>query len=616
MFVKNLGDTYLRQLSIRNTADETRFNTAVLENNLPLEDQLAYREEQLKRVADDPNEVTRVKGEISALKDRIEQKQFADDYLGKLIDYESGITSIDSVIDWLENQENSATDETIKTEIRKQLVQKQSEKYELTKQLLTNQTQYAINDKTTSVLNDQISKVNKARNDAMLAGDDTLASMYDLQIQSLKKAKTETAIENDMKNFAVSSITGYSSATKLLDEYNKKIATAETSGPVTIGGVTYKDSREFWTYKRDSYVSDQSASGFFGQLANEYETKIAVANSKNSLTSNMLEQYAREIDKLAGRSELNGYDLNIQAVRQGTLQTGADDLATKITNKYAVDYDINKAIGEINSLKTLGVNTDKAYASLITSAAGVKQGQVNNILAAAQVALQNDPSLTPEMALQRAIATGAGAVLSPTELATKNESEIANSFSTGAQNESFGVDPRLTVGTPASTAPGVTPNSTTPASTYAGGSIVDYLNSIGQASSFSARAQLASQVGITNYTGSAQQNTQLLNSLRGNQPAPSAQPSTPTSTYTPQPTKTSQPSQPAVTQPQQPKPSTQTPSAPKSTYQGGSVVDYLSSVGQDASFAARSKIAKQQGITNYTGTAQQNTQLLKSLRGF
>ena len=50
--------------------------------------------------------------------------------------------------------------------------------------------------------------------------------------------------------------------------------------------------------------------------------------------------------------------------------------------------------------------------------------------------------------------------------------------------------------------------------TYAGPSIVDYLKSIGQPSSFTSRKKLAAQTGITNYTGTAAQNTQLLNLLR------------------------------------------------------------------------------------------------------
>lgn len=52
---------------------------------------------------------------------------------------------------------------------------------------------------------------------------------------------------------------------------------------------------------------------------------------------------------------------------------------------------------------------------------------------------------------------------------------------------------------------------------YTGNSISDYLSSIGQANDYNSRAKLASQYGISGYTGSAQQNTSLLNTLRGNQ---------------------------------------------------------------------------------------------------
>lgn len=45
-----------------------------------------------------------------------------------------------------------------------------------------------------------------------------------------------------------------------------------------------------------------------------------------------------------------------------------------------------------------------------------------------------------------------------------------------------------------------------------------------------------------------------------------------------------------------------------------SIVDYLTSTGQDSSFGARTKLATDNGITNYTGTAEQNTSLLETLR--
>lgn len=49
-------------------------------------------------------------------------------------------------------------------------------------------------------------------------------------------------------------------------------------------------------------------------------------------------------------------------------------------------------------------------------------------------------------------------------------------------------------------------------------------------------------------------------------------------------------------------------------YTGSSIVDYLKSVGKDSSYNARAQLAKQHGITNYSGTAAQNTQLLNTLR--
>lgn len=61
--------------------------------------------------------------------------------------------------------------------------------------------------------------------------------------------------------------------------------------------------------------------------------------------------------------------------------------------------------------------------------------------------------------------------------------------------------------------------------------------------------------------------------------------------------------------------STTSSSGSSSTYTGTSIVDYLKSIGQDSSFANRKKLAEANGISNYTGTASQNTQLLNKLRG-
>ena len=111
-------------------------------------------------------------------------------------------------------------------------------------------------------------------------------------------------------------------------------------------------------------------------------------------------------------------------------------------------------------------------------------------------------------------------------------------------------------------------------SAYKGVSIVDGLNSVGYNSSYASRKELAGKLGIANYTGTAEQNTQMLNLLRGA-----------TVSY-----------------------------YPACNYTGTSIVEGLKEIGIDSSYSNRKKIANLNGINNYTGTASQNTQLLNLLK--
>lgn len=111
-------------------------------------------------------------------------------------------------------------------------------------------------------------------------------------------------------------------------------------------------------------------------------------------------------------------------------------------------------------------------------------------------------------------------------------------------------------------------------SNYKGVSIVDGLNSVGYNSSYASRKELAAKLGISNYTGTAEQNTQMLNLLRG----------TAASYY------------------------------PACNYSGTSIVEGLKSIGVDSSYTNRKKIAILNGISNYTGTANQNTKMLELLK--
>jgi len=112
-------------------------------------------------------------------------------------------------------------------------------------------------------------------------------------------------------------------------------------------------------------------------------------------------------------------------------------------------------------------------------------------------------------------------------------------------------------------------------------SIVDYLNSKKVDSSFANRKKIAVAHGIKNYTGTAAQNTQLLELVKKNGVEPKKVESKPAA----------------------------------SSYKGDSIVNYLNSIKVDSSFNNRKKLAGQYGIKNYKGTAAQNTALLNALQG-
>ena len=58
----------------------------------------------------------------------------------------------------------------------------------------------------------------------------------------------------------------------------------------------------------------------------------------------------------------------------------------------------------------------------------------------------------------------------------------------------------------------------------------------------------------------------------------------------------------------------QKPSVSQSAYTGNSIVDYLHSIGEKASFNRRKELAKEYGVANYRGTAEQNLLLLRLMR--
>ena len=125
-----------------------------------------------------------------------------------------------------------------------------------------------------------------------------------------------------------------------------------------------------------------------------------------------------------------------------------------------------------------------------------------------------------------------------------------------------------------------------PTPSYSGTSLVGALNAIGVDSSFDNREKIAAANGITDYTGSVDQNNKLFNLLMSGQlkrPGSINGGGTSTSYF------------------------------PTPSYSGTSLVGALNAIGVDSSFNNREKIAAANGITDYTGSANQNNKLFNLL---
>lgn len=152
--------------------------------------------------------------------------------------------------------------------------------------------------------------------------------------------------------------------------------------------------------------------------------------------------------------------------------------------------------------------------------------------------------------------------------------------------------------TPPKPVPSIIPPSIVNNSTYfkkytgSSGSISDALKAIGATNTFAYRKQIAAANGIANYSGTASQNTKLLNLLKQGK---LKKPTNSTST-----TNTTTVKSPAYFK--------------KYTGRSGSISDALKAIGATNTYAYRKQIAAANGIANYSGTASQNTKLLNLLK--
>lgn len=483
--------TYQAQVQKSDAADEANFQQLVLQGNMSLADQLAYRTQQLARTPDADSRAT-IKQDISSLDDQISQKTFADAYTQKLQSNAAGLSSLSDTISWLQSQLAGATDQTVIDKINAELITQQTNQFNAVQKTLQDQTDYAKQDGTSTVINAQITRLSSAKSQALLGGDQETAANLDLQIQGLQQQLAVSQIQTTMNNLAVSTVTSSSSATSLLNAYGSQIASADTTIPITVNGTTYANAQQFWTYTRDSYVADQSGSGFFGRLQQESTDAINVKASNNTLSATDLSSINAQFKSLATNPVLAPFAAQLQTAQQSVLQTAGDALSTVIEDKFDQSLDLNTALNSLQQISAQGVNVDKTTQSILNSAAQTQSQAVSSIMTAAQNLIALNPGMSITDAVAKAVATGAGAIVSNNDFLKNTPDATATDQLTKDTNGTATGPTSTTINGPSATATSTTSGSSTNYVIKAG----DTLSAIAAANHTTVQA-LASANGIS-----------------------------------------------------------------------------------------------------------------------
>jgi peptidoglycan hydrolase-like protein with peptidoglycan-binding domain len=403
--------TYNEQVTAEDNAAEANFQSLVAAGNMSLNDQLSYRQNQLKGTTDSATRAS-IRTAISTLQAQINQKAFSDAYTTQLQNNAAGIESTQSVVDWLTSQLTTATDTTVIAKIQSELVTQQGNLFSAQQKALSDQTTYAKNSGNMTTINNQITALASAKSQALLNGDPDTAANLDLQIQSLQQFVSEQGIVTTMQNLATATVTGSSSATDLLSSYNTQIQTADTTTPITVNGTTYASAQAFWTYTRDAYIADTSSSGLFSRITKEATDAVTVAQSNNTLSTSNLTAINAEFTQLSSNPILAPYAAQIATAKATALQTAANALATKVEYNYDQSLDLNTALTALQAISAQGANVDSTTQSILNSAAQTQSQAVQSIMSAASQLQAANPGMSITDAVTKAVASGAGAIVS------------------------------------------------------------------------------------------------------------------------------------------------------------------------------------------------------------
>ena len=585
-FVNDLqGVVSTRLTNFNNTVTNIRarqdadFATKVLNDGLTYDQQLAYYQSRLDNEKSkdypDANYISTLNSNVANLKKLVKYQKFNDQYTQDFNLYSTGRGSIDTLINEVKSMIDQTTDQTERSNLQSTLSQLTTQKFKDAQQLIQNNITLATNDQSIPTLQSMLSELQNDQVGASASGNAELASSYATQIQTIKSNISSIQVQQATNSINLQVLNSGSNSIQKLSILSNLVSSSDTSTPVNIGGTLFPSMQAYWSAQQNAYLSGAGTGlfkDFFGDLKAETNAKVNVlasSFSNGAVSVSDMQNIKSIFSSLASNPAIAPYLNQLLGTQTDVMSTLATNNANAILAEYSRTENYQTALNNLTNLESItGVNQAINKSNLVVKEAGAKLQEASNIAAG-----NPNARISPDVAVSQ----------TPEDLAKMGAGELPVP----------GAAP--TTVTPVTPTIPTTP--TTPTTTPKPNSYYQPING-GQS-----QQQIDNQKLMAQYT--SQYGGYVIN---------------PDGSISPKKTTTSTPAAaPATTPaPKTTTPATTTPVAATkpAVYSGVSIVDYLSSTGQKSDYTTRSQLAKTKGIANYAGTAEQNTQLLKALRGY
>ena len=419
----------------RNKARAVRsseFYQTVIDQGLSTDEQVSYfkgwlKEEENKGVNDEKF-INELKESIYSLQKISRSEKFYNEYRTSFEELKTSKKGIDEHLRFLENQKDMATDTDLQVEIDKLIATTKVDKFTAEKNILTNQTTLALNDKRESSLMEMINKITKAKNNALIGGDKELASSYDINLQALNSQLDSTRMTDEVHSLEVDMMNRPFSPVEFLNELTDRIERAGTNAPITVNGVKYDSAKQYWEMKMNDYVEKD----FISMMESDIKTKIDTATIKlTPVLEKEIEKNYNDVEELKSNHYLQPYLEKIDGLQLRSSAYGVDQLGSKVVRDYqqgklgdTASSNVSNAINKLVGLnKKYGVDVSSSIDTIFSDVSEKKSAVASQQIKTYQDAIAEGQ--TPEEAWKTAQGSVFALDITPEETVTTDPLDIA-----------------------------------------------------------------------------------------------------------------------------------------------------------------------------------------------